>query len=289
MKNFIIRAITAVVYVVALVGCTVWSPLTSYFFFALVAAASVFEFGTIVNHHYGANVNRSMNAMAAVILCSIVWEWQCGIGDYSQMTALYGLTLLYIIIIELYRGESDAIKNWALSFAAQLYIALPFAIVPLMSVHYDAALGGLSYEWIYTLAVFIFLWMSDTGAYIVGSLLGRYIPYKLFPRVSPNKSWIGSIGGAVLTLLAASVIWYIVSSGNFLAVNGAGLTLPQWLGLGLVVVVFGTWGDLVESLIKRQLGIKDSGKILPGHGGMLDRFDSALLALPAAVIYLALI
>ena len=116
---------------------------------------------------------------------------------------------------------------------------------------------------------------SGSGAYCVGSLLGRH---KLFPRISPGKSWEGSIGGAVFVVAAAWAISYFLDDTM--------LTLPQWIGLGLVVVIFGTWGDLVESLFKRTLGIKDSGSILPGHGGMLDRFDSSLLAIPAAVVYL---
>jgi phosphatidate cytidylyltransferase len=130
--------------------------------------------------------------------------------------------------------------------------------------------------------------MNDTGAYCIGSLLGRH---KLFPRISPGKSWEGSIGGAVV-VLAVAYLLYVFDSGQLSYLADAGfrssgmLTLEQWLGLGLVVVVFGTWGDLVESLFKRTLGIKDSGSILPGHGGMLDRFDSSLLAIPAAVIYL---
>lgn len=278
MKNFITRAITAIVYVVLLVGCTVWNPISSFAFFALVAGATIWEFCTILNKHYGATLNRSMNAMAAVILCGVVWEWKIG-TDYTKMVALYGFTMLYIIIMELYRKEADAIKNWALSFAAQLYVALPFSLIPLISVRYDVAASGLTYAWIYPLSIFIFLWMSDTGAYLVGSLLGRYIPYKLFPRISPNKSWVGSIGGGMLAIAAAVVIWHFAQ----------GLQLLQWMGLALVVTVFGTWGDLVESLIKRQLGIKDSGNVLPGHGGLLDRFDSALLAIPAAAIYLTII
>ena len=130
--------------------------------------------------------------------------------------------------------------------------------------------------------------MNDTGAYCVGSLIGRH---KLFPRISPGKSWEGSIGGGIVVLLVAYLI-YLFDSGQLTYLADAGfrssgmLTMAQWLGLGLVVVVFGTWGDLVESLFKRTLGIKDSGSILPGHGGMLDRFDSSLLAIPAAVVYL---
>ena len=279
MKNLVIRAITGAVYVLALVGCTVWGPQSAFIFFALVAAGCVYEFGTIMNKHYEAETNRPLSAIAAFILCSAVWQYQIGYGDYVKMFALYGFTLLYIIVSELYRQADNPIRNWALAFASQIYIALPFSLLPFISIRYDAVENLMQYEWIYTLAIFIFLWTNDTGAYLVGSLFGRYVPYKLFPRISPKKSWIGSSGGVMLTIIAAAVIEHYA----------AGLPLWQWIGLALTVCVFGTWGDLVESLIKRQVGIKDSGKILPGHGGFLDRFDSALLAIPGAVIYLALI
>lgn len=279
MKNLVIRAITGAVYVLALVGCTVWGPQSAFIFFALVAAGCVYEFGTIMNKHYEAETNRPLSAIAAFILCSAVWQYQIGYGDYVKMLALYGFTLLYIIVSELYRQADNPIRNWALAFASQIYIALPFSLLPFISIRYDAVENLMQYEWIYTLAIFIFLWTNDTGAYLVGSLFGRYVPYKLFPRISPKKSWIGSLGGVMLTIIAAAVIEHYA----------AGLPLWQWIGLALTVCIFGTWGDLVESLIKRQVGIKDSGKILPGHGGFLDRFDSALLAIPGAVIYLALI
>lgn len=279
MKNLVIRAITGAVYVLALVGCTVWGPQSAFIFFALVAAGCVYEFGTIMNKHYEAETNRPLSAIAAFILCSAVWQYQIGYGDYVKMFALYGFTLLYIIVSELYRQADNPIRNWALAFASQIYIALPCSLLPFISIRYDAVENLMQYEWIYTLAIFIFLWTNDTGAYLVGSLFGRYVPYKLFPRISPKKSWIGSLGGVMLTIIAAAVIEHYA----------AGLPLWQWIGLALTVCVFGTWGDLVESLIKRQVGIKDSGKILPGHGGFLDRFDSALLAIPGAVIYLALI
>ena len=108
-------------------------------------------------------------------------------------------------------------------------------------------------------------------------MIGRH---KLFPRVSPGKSWEGSIGGAVFVLIAAAIIGWLTADTE------TSISIPIWMGLGLVVVVFGTLGDLVESLFKRTLGIKDSGNILPGHGGMLDRFDSSLMAIPASVIYI---
>ena len=132
------------------------------------------------------------------------------------------------------------------------------------------------YDYLTPLAIFVFLWASDTGAYCVGSLIGKH---PLFKRISPNKSWEGSVGGAVLAI-GISMIFAHYDTSLY--------STLQWAGMALVVVVFGTWGDLVESLMKRQLGIKDSGNILPGHGGMLDRFDSSLIAIPAVALYLTI-
>lgn len=280
MKNFITRTLTAIAYVVLLVGCTVAGPITAYMFYGLVAMACTWEFCGLMNRHYGAQLNTPIVGFASVLLSSSSWLLCTGMEDASlsgvHTLVLYGFTLLFLLVSELYRQAPDPLRNWSLSMASQVYVALPFAMLPFIAVRFDAFGAKPVYEWIYPLAIFVFLWMSDTGAYLVGSLLGRYVPYKLFPRISPNKSWVGSIGGALLTFLAAYLIYIY---------RPADLSLLQWLGMALVVVCFGTWGDLVESLLKRQLGIKDSGNVLPGHGGLLDRFDSALLAVPAAVLY----
>lgn len=279
MKNLIIRALTGAIYVILLVGCTVYSPVTAFLFFGAVTFAALIEFGTIVNKHAGAEVNRPLNAMAGILLVAAVWLQCIGSADMGKAYATYGIALLYLIVSELYKQGKDPLRNWALAFASQLYVAMPFAMLPMLSVAYDPATGQLAYQWIYPLALFIFLWTNDTGAYLFGCGLSRYIPYKLFPRISPKKSWIGSIGGGLLTVAASLAIWHFFPET---------LGVEKWVGFALTVVVFGTWGDLVESLIKRQLGIKDSGNILPGHGGLLDRFDSALLSIPAVVIYLLL-
>ena len=295
MKNLIIRTLTGAVYVLLLVGCTVYSPVSAFFFFAVVAAATLWEFGTLMNTHLGAKMPRPINAMTGVVLVAAVWLSAIASPQTAQMFALYGLLMLYIIISGLYRHSQKPLQDWALCFASQLYIALPFALLPLLCIVYDAGSGTLAYNWIYPLALFIFLWVNDTFAYLCGCTLQKYIPYKLFPRISPKKSWVGSIGGGLFTLLAAVIIWRLdngqsaMANGQWSMVNGqSSMPLLRWLGFALVIVVFGTWGDLVESLIKRQLGIKDSGHVLPGHGGMLDRFDSALLTIPAAVIYFIL-
>ena len=296
LRSLVVRTLTGAVYVLLLVGCTIYSPVSAFFFFAVVAAATLWEFGTLMNTHVGAAMPRPINAMAGVVLAAAVWLSAIASPQTAQMFSLYGLLLLYILVSELYRRADNPLRNWTLCFASQLYIAVPFALLPLLSIVYDAETGTLAYNWIYPLALFIFLWVNDTFAYLCGCTLQRYVPLKLFPRISPKKSWIGSIGGGLFTLLAAVIIWYLTNglppeatAEEWSMVNGQwSMPLSRWLGFALVVVVFGTWGDLVESLIKRQLGIKDSGHVLPGHGGMLDRFDSALLVIPASVIYFML-
>ena len=162
---------------------------------------------------------------------------------------------------------------------SQLYIALPFSMLNVLA--FEQAPNGITYQYNMQLplCVFVFLWLNDTGAYCSGSLFGKH---KLFPRISPAKSWEGSVGGAILVMIVAAIIGYFSNTNCQMSQ----LSIIGWVGLGLIVVVFGTWGDLVESLFKRTLGIKDSGKIMPGHGGMLDRFDSSLMAIPASVVYL---
>ena len=244
--------------------------------FAAVTGLTVWEFSTNVNNYAGASVNRVINTTAAVYLF-LAFAGFCSELTPSKAFIPYVISIIYLPVSELYLQKSDPLKNWAYAFASQIYIALAFSLLCVLAFHYDPMENCVAFEPLYPLAVFIFLWTSDTGAYVSGSLLHKRFPAKLFERISPNKSWVGSIGGGVLCIVVAVVLWHFFPEL---------LDLPHWIGLGLVVCIFGTWGDLVESLFKRQLGIKDSGHILPGHGGMMDRFDSSLLAIPAAVLYL---
>lgn len=275
MNNMLLRALTGAVFVIVLVGGILYSPLSFVGLFALITALTVWEFSTNVNRHAGASVNRIINTVAAVYLFMAMAGY-C--ADYVPSRAFipYLLSIVYLLVSELYLQKPDPLKNWAYAFASQVYVALGFSLLSVLAFQYDALANVTRFEPVYPLSVFLFLWTSDTGAYLCGSMLHRYFPAKLFERISPNKSWVGSIGGGLLCLVVAAVLAHFFPQ----------LSLPAWLGLGLTVCVFGTWGDLVESLFKRQLGIKDSGNVLPGHGGMLDRFDSSLLAIPAAVIYL---
>lgn len=276
MNNLIVRALTGIVFVAVLVGGTLFSPITFTVLFAAITGLTVWEISTNVNRYAGASVNRLINTVAAVYLF-VAFGGFC--ADYVPSKAFipYLISVVYLLISELYLQKPDPLKNWAYAFASQMYVALAFALLNVLAFRYDALTNRTLFEPIYPLSIFLFLWTSDTGAYCCGSLLHKRFPAKLFERISPNKSWVGSIGGGILCLVVAYALWQVAPNL---------LTLAQWMGLSITVCVFGTWGDLVESLFKRQLGIKDSGNILPGHGGMLDRFDSSLLAIPAAVLYL---
>ena len=272
-KNFIVRTITGVLFVAILVTCFL-RPISMIFLFALVTGLTVWEYGGLVNEWDDIQVNRFISTAAGVYLF-LAFAGYC--TGYTPATVFipYLVTVIYLIISELYTKAPNPINNWAYTMLSQMYIALPFSMINVLAFQSNAE-GEVSFNYLLPLSLFIFLWVNDTGAYCCGSLFGRH---KLFPRVSPGKSWEGSIGGAIFVVIAAAVIGYLVGGMQ------GGYSIPVWIGLGLTVVVFGTLGDLVESLFKRTLGIKDSGSILPGHGGMLDRFDSSLMAIPAAVIY----
>jgi phosphatidate cytidylyltransferase len=151
-----------------------------------------------------------------------------------------------------------------------VYCAAPFSLLNFI------ALGSeLSFTPWFVLALFVFVWINDSGAFLVGTQIGKH---RLLERISPKKSWEGFVGGLLFTLASSLVFAHFFSE----------ISLYIWLGLSATIVVFATLGDLTESLLKRTLGVKDSGKLLPGHGGMLDRFDSIIMAIPALYIYLKL-
>jgi phosphatidate cytidylyltransferase len=286
MKNFIIRAITGILFVAIVVTCFL-DPRAMVLLFALVTGMTIWEFTGLVNQRGDGDegavhvtVNRFISTVAGVYFffamayfCSDVY----GGSAKSVVFIPYLVTIIYLLVAELYGKQPDPVNNWAYTMLSQMYIALPFSLLNVLAFTATPD-GNVVFNTILPLSVFVCLWLNDTGAYCVGSLLGRH---KLFPRISPGKSWEGSIGGGLLVVAVAFAFGWFEND------EGMGMMNEwEWAGLGLVVVIFGTWGDLVESLFKRTLGIKDSGSILPGHGGMLDRFDSSLLAIPAAVVYL---
>lgn len=282
MKNFITRAITGILFVAVVITCFL-KPQAMVLFFALITGMTIWEFTGLVNERETVSVNRFICTVAGVYL---FFGFSVFCSDFvsSAVFVPYLLTVVYLFVSGLFTKNEDPINDWAYSMMSQMYIALPFGCLSVLAFR-GMPDGTVVFNPLLPLSVFVFLWINDTGAYISGSLLGKH---KLFPRVSPGKSWEGSIGGAILVLCVAALLAWVDKSRlleDFGAVETY-LTTAEWMGLGLVVVIFGTLGDLVESLFKRTLGIKDSGNVLPGHGGMLDRFDSSLMAIPASVIYI---
>ncbi len=276
MKNFITRAVSGVIFVAIMVFGLAFNAMAMMFLFSIITGMTVWEYTGLVNERKGVSVNRFITTAAGVYLFLAVAGFCSGITPPTVFIP-YLLTIVYLFISELYLKQEDPINDWAYTMLSQMYIALPFSLLNVLAFTATPD-GNVVFNTILPLSVFVCLWLNDTGAYCVGSLLGRH---KLFPRISPGKSWEGSIGGGLLVVAVAFAFGWFEND------EGMGMMNEwEWAGLGLVVVIFGTWGDLVESLFKRTLGIKDSGSILPGHGGMLDRFDSSLLAIPAAVVYL---
>ena len=272
MKSSLIpRTITGVLFVAVIVGSIIYDAVFFTSVFAAVSALAIHEFVGLVTADGKTRVNKLITMTGGIYLFFAMGGY-CSNMIGSKIFLPYLIILMYMLISELYLNQGDAIRNWAYSMLTQVYIALPFSLLNVL--YYQTNTQGLtSINTILPLSVFVFLWTSDTGAYCVGSLIGKH---RLFERISPKKSWEGSIGGGLLAVAASLIFAHFFPFMNIL----------QWIGLSLVIVVFGTWGELVESLMKRTLGVKDSGNILPGHGGLLDRFDSSLLAIPAAVCYL---
>ena len=271
-SNFIQRLITGVIFVVILVGCILAGPITFSILFAIISALTIHEFGSVIGQTGKVHVNKPISILAGVFLFFGFAYLGIMPGQVGILTP-YLFLIIYLMVSELYLKRENPVHNWAFTMMSQIYIALPFALLNVLAFHTADIHSDPEYNPILPLSIFIFNWVNDSGAYCTGMLFGKH---RLFERISPKKSWEGSIGGGVFSIIAAIIMSHFFPFMSMLV----------WIGLALTVVVFGTWGDLTESLLKRTLGIKDSGNILPGHGGMLDRFDSTLMAVPAAVVYL---
>lgn len=276
-SNFTQRAVTGVIFVGVLVGCILGGPISFSLLFALITALTIHEFGTIVSKQPDVEINKPICMLAGVFLF-FGFAYLGVMPGQTEILIPYLFLLIYLLVSELYLKKKNPLNNWAYTMMSQVYIALSFSMLNVLAYHStgSSSPNSVQYNPILPLSIFIFTWINDTGAYCTGMLFGKH---RLFERISPKKSWEGSIGGGAFSIIAAILMAHFFPF----------MSIGVWIGLALTVVVFGTWGDLTESLLKRTLGIKDSGNILPGHGGMLDRFDSTLMAVPAAVVYLYVI
>ena len=228
---------------------------------ALFGIAAVIEFEKICEGITETSIPTLFLDAAGVVFLAFGWLWY----------PLLGWICIYLcrIILELYVRNDKPIRCLAIALMTQIYIGIPMAVMTFMGKYI-----GLHF----ILAIFLMIWINDTGAFVVGSLLGRH---RLFERISPKKSWEGFFGGLGFNLLTGWL--FAIGGGFFWDVKWNVIT---WLIFATVVTLFSTWGDLAESLLKRSLNIKDSGNIIPGHGGILDRIDSLLLVMPASFIFL---
>lgn len=272
MKNLILRTLTGAAYVAIIVFCVLMSPYTMLALTELLVFLAMLEYNHI---HTGNNLGTNGFGFAGKVLTMF-----CGLllpacifllTNYLLFWPL-GVFMLFVcarMIVSIYSDEPNPLTALAHSLSSIFYIALPLGLL----------------NWIYiisphiVLALFVMIWLNDTGAYLVGCTLGRH---KMFPRVSPKKSWEGLIGGFVVCIGLSSVAYCIWPQYFDM------LSLGSFIGLAFITALFATWGDLLESLMKRTAGMKDSGTIMPGHGGILDRIDSLLLVSPAVWIYLIL-
>lgn len=273
MNNFITRTLSAIVYAGLVIGgilvqpiCFGGHPLLFGILFMIVSTLAVREFHALV----GSDIKTMTYAMMSnALLYSTLYFLFFGDLIWRGLLVAYIAIMLLALISHLFRPQVQPIQSWGNLCAGQVMIALPFALMNGVLMHS---------KWL-MLALFILLWVNDSGAYIVGSLMAKRKGgnHKMFPRVSPAKSWEGLIGGFVFDLIAGYVFFRVGWMGD--------MTLMNSLLFALAGGVFGTLGDLMESLFKRTLGVKDSGKFMPGHGGVLDRFDSLLLAVPVTYFF----
>lgn len=273
MKNLLIRALTGTIFVALIVGSICSHPLAFLFVFSLITASLLWEFYGLVEPFSKYPARRFVYSLGGLYLFCATFLFAHDLtGNIIFLPYLF--FLMATMIAELYLKNKNPIDNWSLTFLGQFYLAGSFSLLNFISATPNHP-GEISYVYLHILALFIFVWINDTGAYLIGSLFGKH---RLFERISPKKSWEGFWGGFIAA----------VASSQIFAAFDSTISWYNWIGFSVVIVLFATWGDLIESLFKRTLEVKDSGKVLPGHGGMLDRFDSILLAIPAAYIYFKL-
>lgn len=276
MMNLVKRVLSGVIYIALIVAAILLldnSPVMYLLVFSLLILLGIGEMITMakddVTQSWLVNVIDMLGGVG--LFMAFYFHYEVGWMQRAWWILPIAIYLLLRTIVQLYRPRQNALHSLERSFFSLGYVALPLALLNvIMSITAPRLLLG----------VFVFIWLYDTGAYCFGMLLGRH---RLFERISPKKSWEGVIGGIALCVAGAYASYYWF--GELFQVPD----LTAWVGLSVVVAVFSTFGDLVESLIKRTVGVKDSGNIMPGHGGILDRIDSLLLVAPAVLVYLLLL
>jgi phosphatidate cytidylyltransferase len=279
MKNLFTRTVSGIVFMGIMVGCLLGGviPYACLMLFLLIGMLSEFYELTMGKGFW---LQKTIGTLAGVTLWMAVLLLLTSQYGTIALALFLVLFLLWIFLFmqQLYKKSDTPFADIACTLLGFMYVALPLALMNLMVFNFGGY--GCEYDGTLLLALFIILWGNDVGAYVFGMLFGQKGKHKLFPSISPKKSWEGFAGGLLIALLTG----YVLHLAHLLSFGWT-----HSLVISLLIAVFGVFGDLIESMLKRSAGVKDSGKIMPGHGGLLDRFDAALLAFPVACIYIAVI
>lgn len=268
MKNLFQRTASGIVYLIIIIGSLFLGAYAFGIVLLLAGIMALLEFYklTDISDDMIWKILGISGASAIIVLSFLANAQMTG----YRILSIAGIIPVLFFIIGLYYPKEDLIRNLGVLLLGLVYVLIPLALMIYMIF---PASHGYVYTHRIVLGILSLVWINDTGAYISGTLLGRH---KLFPRISPQKTWEGLIGGTILTIAASC--WMDMIMGI--------LTLTDWVYLAVIVSISGVYGDLTESLFKRNAGRKDSGSIMPGHGGVLDRLDSILFVAPASFLYL---
>lgn len=288
LKTFATRTITATIFVAVLLSCICSNYITFTGLFFVVSIWGLYEFYQL-SEKLGAKPYKLFGYIAGISLFCYSIIANSNLALYISTENIFPFIIVFVFsvfIVALFDSNQNTILNITHTISGLVYTIIPFMILVNISCidkayTFNNHTGNwyqdiAPYNFHYVLGVILLIWVSDVGAYLVGSFFGKH---KLYERISPGKTWEGTIGTTIITIGCAFVIamWY------------PELALKHWIIISILVCVFGTIGDLVESMFKRQAGVKDSGSIMPGHGGILDRFDSLLFVSPFIYAYLTLI
>ena len=271
LPNIVVRLLAGIVFISLLLGGILISEYTFAIIFSLVTALCLFEFYGLIEKGAKVQMLRPLNILGGFFLFLGGFYFSVFTPSVTAFFP-YILYLFSLFILSLYLKQENPIQSVAYSLLGQVYTAIPFTLTNYLVFAYEPG----SYHFVHILALLVIIWINDTFAYLTGMAFGKH---RLFERISPKKSWEGFIGGAAVSISSSLIFAHFFPN----------LSTIEWIGFAAVTVVFGTWGDLFESLMKRTLKVKDSGGMIPGHGGILDRFDSTILAIPAVFVYLLLI